>query len=371
MKESSPISVLHVVGGMNIGGIQSFLMEVLRNTDSSQVEFIFLCHGNRKWDHAEEVNRLGGKIINIPSITEVGVYSYVKSIRKIIRTYDIEIVHTHLYLASSIVLLAAALEKVPVRIIHSHSTRNELGASLSRKAYVCLTRAMISNFCTLRMSCGTEAGKTFFRGKDFQLINNGINISKFKFNDSLRISMRESLEIKIDSPILLHVGRFIEVKNHKFLIEIFAKFLELQPNSILLLIGDGPTREDTEKLVEKLGIEENVRILGQREDVTNFYNVADILLLPSISEGLPLTLLESQANGLSALVSAGVPLESCVVKDLVNFKDLEDPIEEWAAKMNEIAFHRNEKGAQILRDAGYDSRDSATRLSNIYKSKIH
>ncbi|MBD8029635.1 glycosyltransferase [Corynebacterium gallinarum] len=355
---------------MDKGGVQSFLMGILRNIDPDRFEFLFLCHGEKTWDHAQEVNALGGKIINIPSIKEVGVVRYVQKIRHIIREYDVQIVHAHLYLASSFALFAGWLERAPLRIMHSHSTRDELGASIPRQAYVSLSRSFIMAFSTLRIACGMDAGKAFFRNKDFQLVKNGINISEFEFSQSSRAIKRSYFGLDDNAPVLMHVGRFVEVKNHKFLITIFAKYLTLQPHAILLLIGDGPLQQGISDLAQRLSVERSIRFLGLRNDMSDLYSAADLLMLPSFSEGLPLTLLESQANGLPSLVSTGVPPEAQVVENLINFKSLQDPVDDWAKAIESSTFKRNIKGAQLLREAGYDAKDSAAFITEIYEKNL-
>lgn len=362
--------VLHVVGNMNKGGIQSFLMEILRNMESTQFQLFFLCDEKESNAHEGEIQELGGEILRIPSLTDSGPFKYVRNMQKIIQENGIQAVHAHTYLASVFPLIAAWLEKVPVRIAHSHSTRDESNASFSRKIYVRFSKLLLNRLTTLRISCGQSAGESLFGESSFILVKNGVPIDQFAFDSEKRKEIRHELGIGEELTVLLHVGRFIEVKNHEFLLKVFERYLTVDPKAKLVLVGDGPLLSTVQQIASGLGIESSVLFLGVRNDVRFIYSISDLLLLPSVSEGFPLTLLEAQANGVPSLVSTGVPREVSLHNDLIQFKPLSDSLDSWVLSIQTYVGKRDDNAPLSLRTAGYDSSHSAVVLHSIYESAL-
>lgn len=364
----APIKILHVVGSMDKGGVQSFLMEVLRNTDPTQIQFFFLCDENESNGYEDEIHNLGGKILTVPSLTDSGPFKYVRNVQRIIQENGIQALHAHIYLASVFSLFAAKWKKIPIRIAHSHSSRDESNASLSRRFYITFSKMLINKLTSLNLSCGESAGKSLFGDNHFFPVKNGIAIEQFAFDNKKRAEIRQELGIDDEVTVLLHVGRFIGVKNHQFLLKIFEKYLANDAEAKLVLVGDGPLLSEIKQAVSDLGIDKSVLFLGVRDDVKFIYSIGDLLLLPSISEGFPLTLLEAQANGLPSLVSTGVPSEVNLHKEIVQFKPLSDSLDSWVVAIKARVRNRDETARISLQRAGYDSAASARALHTIYES---
>lgn len=327
---SKKVVVLLVVGTMDRGGVEMMLMNILRYIDKSRFELIFLCFEDKKYDFEDEILALGSKIIITPDVKEVGVSQHIQNLRDIISSEKIAIVHAHTYFNSMFSILAAKLEGVKVRITHSHNTKSEESMSIAKKVYSVVAKATINMLSTAYFACGVDAGRAmYYVMNKFTVINNGIPLEEFRYDKSARKKLRSHFKIAADETVLMNVGRFELQKNHTFLIDIYAEYLKLNPNSKLALLGDGSLREEIESKVETLGIQSKVIFMGKRSDVNKLYSLADVLLLPSLHEGLPVTMVEAQANGLRCVVSSEVDKEAGFT-ECVKFFPLSDSAKEWA-----------------------------------------
>lgn len=201
-------------------------------------------------------------------------------------------------------------------------------------------------------------------------MNNAVSKDRFGFNEEIRnkLKYKNNLENKL---VFGSVGRFNEQKNHMFLIEVFKRINEIIPNSRLILIGDGELKKKIIEKIKKENLEEKVIMVGKRKDVNEWLNVFDLLLLPSLYEGLPVIGIESQMNGLPLLVSEGVTQEINIL-DTSYRLSLDDNIEKWAAKSIELAgLNTNRVEAQkIMKKRGYDIDEEAYKLAQFYKSVL-
>ena len=167
-------------------------------------------------------------------------------------------------------------------------------------------------------------------------------------------------------PILVgHVGRFLKVKNHDFLIDIFVYIKKIKPNAILMLVGQGEKQEEIKQKVKKHGIENSVLFLGSRSNVNQLMQAMDVFVLPSLYEGIPLVGIEAQATGLPCVFSQGVPSEVALTKDCT-FLNLTDSVEYWAEQISKITVKNRQDGAIAVREKGYDIFSASIKLQNQY-----
>ena len=206
------------------------------------------------------------------------------------------------------------------------------------------------------MCCSELAGRWLFGNKEYDkgnvyLLNNAIEIEKFKYNEEVRKAKRKELGIEEDTLIIGHLGRFVAQKNHHFLIDIFAEFYKKNQNSILLLAGQGPLKEEIEEKVKNLGLDKNVRFLGQRNDANELYQALDVFVLPSIYEGLPVVGVEAQASGLLCVLSSDMTKETKVLKT-TEFLTLDVGAEKWANTIiqNFEKFERKDTTEEITKN---------------------
>lgn len=356
-----PIRMLHIVTYMGRGGLETMLMNYYRAIDRTKVQFDFLTHRDFRADYDDEIEALGGKIYRLPNLNPFS-RSYLGALDRFFREHpEYRIVHSHLDCMSAIPLKAAKKHGVPVRIAHSHSSRQDRDLKYPLKL---LFKRSIPGQATQLFACGKEAGKWMFGTDDFRVLNNAIDAERYRFDPVVRQEVRRELGIPADAPVVGHVGRFMAPKNHGFLLRIFA---ELPDHARLLLVGDGELLAENERLAEELGVRDRVIFAGLRSDVDRMLQAMDVFVFPSLYEGLPLSVIEAQAAGLPCLISDKVPIE-CKKTDLVTQIPLDASPAEWAeAVLSAAEAPRGDTLAQI-RETGFDIRANAEWLQNYYLS---
>ena len=360
------INILQVTGSVNIGGAETFLMNILRSIDVNKYQYIFLCYGDKEMEYEAEIKRLGGKVMRTPGVEDVGAIKHILNIRKILKDEKIDIIHAHTYFNSMFSLIAGKLSKVKVRIVHSHSTKSGFNEGLFKKTYYLVSKIAINHLSTIRLACENNAGLALFT-KDFKVIHNGIILENFKYNNSLRKKYRNSLNISDDTVVIGHVGRFEKVKNHDFLIDILNEYKEINHDSILLLLGGGSLRKHLELKIKKLNLDKNVIFLGKKLNANEFYNVMDYFVFPSLYEGLPLTLIEAQTNGLNCLISDSIE-KKVKITDSITFYSLNRSAKDWAKKINIMNVLRLDNYPSMLKSE-YNIEKVVNNLEVIYSGE--
>ena len=357
--------VLQVNYKMDIGGIESFLMNICRNIKEKDINFMFLTYNDYKFDYEEELLKMNYKIIKISNPNNVSVFKHINEIYNVIKEEKIDVVHCHTYFNSAYVMIAAKLAKVKVRIVHSHTTYGLKKDIFLKRIKWCISRTLINNLSTKRIACSTEAGKSLFGNKSFEIIENGINVKDFHYDNKVRKIYRQQFKLKEDEFVIGHIGRFDYPKNHTFLLEIFEKILTIKENSKLILVGSGSLQNKKKKIAVKKNLESKVIFLGNRRDVNKILNTFDVFIFPSLYEGLPLTLVEVQANRLPILVSNNVSKE-IKLTEYIQFLSLEDGASKWAEKAISLNKKRN-SSKSVLEDSKYNIDNVISKLVKIYR----
>lgn len=329
-KEQEPIRVAQIMGKWLGGGVEAVVMNYYRHIDRNKIQFDFICDYDSTCIPKEEIESLGGKVILIPPYQKV--VKYHKELKKVLKEGQYKIVHSHINALSVFSLWAAKGAKVPVRIAHSHSTSNK--KEWKKTLLKNMLRPFSKLFATDYFCCSELAGRWLFGNKTYDqgkvyLLNNAIDVDKFKYNEKVRKAKRKELNIKDKDLVIGHIGRFVKQKNHEFLIDIFNDIHKQNKNTILLLAGEGPLKEEIYNKVKELGLEKNVQFLGQRNDANELYQVMDAFVLPSLYEGLPVVGVEAQASGLPCFFSTDMTKETKVL-DTTQFIELAKSPEMWA-----------------------------------------
>lgn len=363
-----PIKVLHVVTHMNRGGLESMIMNYYRNIDRSKVQFDFLTHRpeEEKKDFDEEICSLGGKIYHIHKLNPFS-YAYHKELDHFFKSHpEYRIIHVHQDCMSSVILKVAKKNGVSIRIAHSHSSNQDRGIKYYIKKYY---KKNIKKYATQMFACGGEAGKWMFETDKFEILPNAIDCSKYTFNPHIRNRVRD--ELGLDKNLVIgHVGRFCEVKNHKFIIEILEQIRKQRKDVKVLFAGQGELFENIQRMVEKKGLCDNVIFLGLRTDIPDILQAMDIFLLPSLYEGVPVSIIEAQAAGLKCFISNTVPID-CAITDLVTTIPLSESPDMWAkAIVNSYPYDRKNQD-KAIKDSRYDIVSNAKYLEGFYINKYH
>ena len=290
--DDAPLRVLHVLGGLNRGGVETWLAHLIRRADRSRLAMDFLVHADEPCAYDAEVLSAGARIFHCPRRPVANHLSRLWHAIRPREPYDV--VHSHVHAYSGWVLSVAALAGVPVRIVHSHlDTHVEDGAATPlRRTYLRAMRRLIARHATAGFAASGEAGKALFGqawGADprWSILRCAIDTQAFEAHP--RPALRAELGIGNDAVVIGHVGRFVEMKNHAFLVRIAQELAPLEPAAHFLLVGDGPLRGAIEKTVREAGLASRFTFAGLRGDVPALMTgVMDAFVLPSLFEGLPL-----------------------------------------------------------------------------------
>lgn len=360
--------ILQVVGGLDRGGVETLLLNIYKNIDKKRFQFVFLCYGNNHFDYEEEILKLGAKIVRLPH--PKNPFTHIKQVEEVIIKEKISVVHSHTYYNSAFIMIAAKRCGIKVRITHSHNTKDNKPQTLKRKLYAFICKKIINNVTTNFIACGQEAGEALFgKKKNFKIVHNGIEIDAFRWNEQVRKSYREKFQIPEDQIVIGHVGRFQEQKNHVFLIDIFKEYTKLNPNTKLFLIGTGELQEIIKNKVKEENLEDSVKFLNSRNDVACLYQMMDLFLFPSLYEGLPVTLVETQVAGLKSLVSNHVTKE-VKFTNTIDFFDLENhTAKQWADKIMQMNLQRGYETKKIEK-CPYDIKVVTKDLEKWYIDKL-
>lgn len=365
--KKEPIRIAQIMGKWVGGGVEAVVMNYYRNIDRNKVQFDFICDDDSTCIPKEEIKNLGGKVILIPPYQKV--FKYHKELKKVLKEGKYKIIHSHINALSVFSLWAAKSAKVPVRIAHSHSTSNK--KEWKKTLLKNILRPFSKIFATDYFCCSELAGRWLFGNKTYDqgkvyLLNNAIDVDKFKYNEKVRKAKRKELNIKDKDLVIGHIGRFVKQKNHEFLIEIFNEIHKQNKNTILLLAGDGPLKEAIQNKVKELNLDKNVKFLGQRNDVNELYQAMDLFLFPSLYEGLGMVLIEAQCAGNLCFASTEVP-SVAKLTDNLNFISLSTTPEKWATDiLNKIEqYHRKSNKSEITK-ANYDIKEEVKKLEKKY-----
>lgn len=362
-----PVRIAQIIGKWLGGGVESVVMNYYRNIDRNKIQFDFICDDDSTNIPYDEIEKMGGKVILIPPYQKV--FDYHKSLKKILKDGNYKIVHSHINTLSVFSLFAAKCAGVPVRIAHSHSTTNKKEKKKNLMKQV--LRPFSKLFATDYMCCSELAGRWLFGNKEYDkgnvyLLNNAIDLDKFKYDENIRNIKRKELNIKDDTIVIGHVGRFVEQKNHRFLIDIFNEVYKKNNNSILLLAGQGPLMDEMKEKVSNLGLDNCVMFLGQRNDINELYQAMDVFCLPSLYEGLPVVGVEAQATGLLCVLSSDMTKETKVLES-TEFVSLDKSTDEWAdIIIDDFNEHKRVDTNLEISNNGFNIKKEVNKLENKY-----
>lgn len=330
-----PIRVLHVIGHLAQGGVETWLINVLEHVDRARIQMDFLVGTDTPGAYDERARACGAKIL--PCRSPSRPLRYAREFRRIVTEHGpYDVVHSHIHHFSGYVQLLAARHGVPMRITQSHLAEEAGPASIQRRAYVTLMRRLITRYSTDLLAVSDVAGATLF-GPDWRADSRsrrlpcGIDLAPFSIPVS-RAAVRDELGLPRDAFVVGHVGAFRPQKNHPFLLSVFAEVLRRRPDAWLLLVGSGPTEAEIRALAGQLGISDRTIFAGGRQDVARILlGAPDVFLFPSLFEGLGLALVEAQAAALPCVISDVITTEADLIPDLITRKALSDPVESWAS----------------------------------------
>lgn len=371
MMQTDPVRVLNVLGTTNLGGAESRVMELYRALDREKVQFDFLVHTEKEGQYSEEIRRLGGRIYSVPRFRMINMLSYKHALRKFFHEHnEFAAVQGHMTSTASIYLPIAKKAGIPVTIAHARSA----GVDPGLKGFVTrIIRYPLKYRADYCFTCSAEAAEAVYGRKwieegKVRTIPNAIDVQRFVFDPAAREQMRAELGLA-GKFVIGHVGRFGFMKNHSYLIDIFAELCKMRDDTMLVLIGKGELEEQIKEKVSMSGLADKVLFLGNRFDVERYYQVFDYFVFPSTFEGFPGSVAEAQASGLYCLVSDKVTREAALT-ELVTYKSIEEPAANWAGvimRNAKAALERKDMRA-VIAAKDFDVRGLAERMEAFYLS---
>lgn len=358
--------ILHCFTGLANGGVEAFVMNVYRNIDIEQVQFDFLLRDNTRTHYWDEIESMGGRIYTTPPYPRKAISNYYAT-RKFISDHLDEYDTIHVHANSLFYMTAIQLAKkygIKNRIIHSHNTKgsNQIASIIHQH-----NKKKLNQFANVKLACSKAAAEWMFPDDEYTIINNGIDTEKYRFNSSVRDSIRNELNLN-GKYVIGHIGRFVEQKNHRFIVNLFNEYQKKDDYAVLLLVGFGPLEEQIKAQVSEFGIDNKVIILNNRHDPYNLLQAMDLFLFPSNFEGLPISLIEAQASGVDVIASDIQPNAEGKINDNCRLLPLDVGTEKWIDSISCMKEHDIARGecANNIIKAGYDIQHTCDQLMKIY-----
>ena len=376
MADTKPIRVLQIVGRMDRGGIENFVMSVYRNIDREKVQFDFLAHYGREAAFNDEIRAMGGRIYEMPAIRDEKhvyywkVFSYIRALNRFFREHrEYTIIHGQMTNTAAIYMPIAKRYGVTTRIAHSHNTRAKAGFLGFVTDFL---QRFIYKTATDWFACSKAAAYWFYppeavEGGKVTIIPNAVDADRFRFDETKRMRMRR--ELGVEGGIAVGcVARFRPEKNQAFLLPVLQELLKIDPDARLVYVGEGPCEEEVKHRARAMGLMDRVLFLGTRTDIQDVLQALDVFVLPSLWEGLPVAGIEAQASGLHCVVSDGISKEMDIL-GMVDFVPLDAPCGEWARRIAQSARKPRRDTYEDMKRAGYDIHVAAAMLQDFYLKK--
>ena len=369
---STPIRVLHVIGSMNRGGAETMIMNFYRAIDRKAVQFDFVQSASDNAQYDAEITSLGGRIFHCPHFNGKNYLAYKRWWNRFLDEHSGEFAIVHGHIGSSApIYLNAAKKRGIYTVAHSHSaiTVHSFSHFLYKIASF-RTRYIADYF----LACSTPAGinrygKAIVEGNRFSLLHNAVDSDSFRFDLATRKQMREQFSIQDSCLVVGHVGRFMPVKNHEFLLRVFSEIHARRPNSVLVMVGDGPLRPQIMEQSKQISTDDCFIFTGLRSDVNDLMQMMDVLVFPSFFEGLPVTLVEAQMAGLPIVISDGVPSESILIDELARSMPLSASPEQWADCILAMSNVQRKDRTKEMAAVGFEIRNASKWLEEFYVEK--
>lgn len=355
------IKIVIAATSLEMTGISSVIMNYITYLDKQKYDLTVIAGSKINKLYAEKCKQNAVKLIRLPNKRE-HTWHYYSLLYKYLSRGKYDIFHVNGSSSTmGIDLMIAKCAGIKIRIAHSHNTTTE-NMKIHR-----LLKPLFNLMYTDALACGNEAGKWLFGNNKFTVIPNGFSIDTFKFNEKVRENIRTRLKISDDTEVIGHVGRFNFQKNHDFILRIFESYLQLNPKSVLLLLGNGPDYEKVKAKIQEKQLENKVILYGETNKPNHMYMAMDKFIFPSRFEGLPVTLLEAQITGLPAVISS-VITDEVVLSNNVQFETLESSPEKWARDLWTLPkIDRDEFfNSHLLKFKPYEITSSVQKLSRVY-----
>lgn len=342
-------------------------MNVYRNMDRSAVQFDFLVFHSERECYESEIEEFGGHVYHVPIMEGANLLRRRRMLDDFFNErHDYVAVHGHMAALGKDYLRSAAEHGIERRFSHSHIADFErTPRNIVKQAF----QKGFGEYATLRLACSKAAGEFMYPGQSFEVVNNGIDTTAFTFDANRRRQFRETLGVPAGSKLIGHVGRFELMKNHYFLVDVFAELCHRDERIFCVLAGDGSLRTSIESKVSSLNLDGRVRFVGLVDDMPSFYDGIDCFVMPSLFEGLPFSAVEAQCSGVPCILSNRIT-EEVAITNQVEYLPLEAGTNAWADDIERIlergSSSARETYANVVAGAGFDIKEIASDLFKLY-----
>jgi len=376
MSSVNPIRILLLFTVMNRGGAETMIMNYYRRLNRSKIQFDFMVHRQERGAFDDEIESLGGRIYRMIPIYPQNFVRYKKMLHNFFAEHkEYQIIHSHMSELGYFAFKEAAKAGVPHRICHAHNapdfSREGLFEWLKlplRLYFIHGIRKYTNHFFV----CSHIAGLWLYGKKHedkFVFMKNAIDTRVFDYHKEEAIALKKKYNLN-DKFIICHIGRFNQQKNHSFLIDIFEQIHLQVPESELLLIGDGRLRKSIETKVHNKNLDNSVRFMGQRDDVPSLLKASDILLFPSIYEGLSVVLVEAQSSGIKCVITDTLAEETVICPQNVVKLSLKNSPQKWAEAVIKLKGYSREDVTRSVCEQGWDISTTVSDIESYYINLI-
>ena len=355
--------------GMNadIGGIETYIMNLFRHLKK---EYVLYFPYVENIAYQDEIEALGGKFIYGVPTSRRNPIVYYSQWKKVFQKYQFDVVYfNNCDIINLDILKIAKKSGIPIRIFHAHNSSNTLSTGVVHRLEEKHNRKISGKVITNMLACSRNAGEHIFEGYRYKEIKNGIDTKKFEFHSQTRVRKREELNISADKKVILFVGRFTDIKNPLYAIDVIKECHILDDLFEGLICGDGRIADRVQSKIQSEGLSDCVHLLGNREDVNELYMAADYLIMPSLFEGFPFVLVEAQCSGLKCICSDKVEKNTNLI-GTVEYYPLETEPKGWAEKIVGLETEADRsKYPQAICEAGYDINQTVREIEDIFEGK--
>lgn len=362
--------LLCVLSSLNAGGAETYLMKLYRTIDRSKYQMDFCINVNEKCFYEDEVIRLGGKIFRIP-YKSASLKEFKKGLYGVVHDNKYEFVLRVTSNTMGLMDLKIA-KKAGARLCSARSSNSSDGNGIKSLAAHMLGRALYGKYADVKIAPSDLAAKyTFgqraYRNGDVKILHNAVDLKRFYFDKASAIDIRKEFAVE-DTRIIGHIGRFSEQKNHFFLLKVFAEIHSIDPNTVLMLVGQGELEEEIRHKAAKMGLSDHIIFTGVRPDIAGILSAMDVFVFPSLYEGMPNTVIEAQATGLPCLISDTITEEANITGS-VKYMSLRCSEREWAETALQMINTEREDTKKIFIDNKYDIESAAAEFIDLVFGK--
>ena len=362
MKKIKILCLLNSLDKCN--GISTYIMNYYSRINHDYFEFDFYITDDNILDEYKNCISKNNDRIFIGKRIKLNTFiNEKKNFKKILEEEKYDIVYSNILYTAFFYFIEAKKMGVKHRILHSHNTPSKSLCGIKNILYeVSKKLAVMSS--NIYFACSDYAGKYLFNKRHYYIIHNAVDTKLYKYNKEIREKYRKKLNIK-DEYCIVHIGRFNEQKNHKYIVEISKEIVRFEKNVKIFFIGYGELEEETRKKVEKYGLDDKIVFLGIRNDITSILQAMDVFILPSLYEGLPLVSIEAQAAGLPNILSSKITREVEITQN-VKFIDIEEKnIDEWCKNILKYKMFERENLENEVSKSGYNIEEEVCKFEKI------